>query len=280
MRRAALFGHIQRNNLKSLALLAAFLCLIEASQIAIRLVPAAIGVSFMTRLNPAWHFDNSFMTVRPGRTPDGPRFETIVTKRATDDGFGAIWQRLASQSRFFERDWYLILIIGAIYIALACWRSVVLMRYETGARPVDRKDAPDLYNLVENLAISTGLPCPRIELIESDKLNAYAAGFFPKASTIAVTRGLIRKLSRDELEAVLAHELVHIRDRDVRLMVVARACVDLVLPISRLMIDFVRAHPIISALLGLQLFFLVGPAFALILAIAAGAIALLALGAR
>jgi len=135
------------------------------------------------------------------------------------------------------------------------------------ARPaLQRRDAPELYNLVENLAISVGLPCPRIEVIESSALNAYAAGFFPTSSTIAVTRGLIQALSRDELEAVLAHELTHIRDRDVRLMVVVRACADLMLPVSRTVIERIKRKPFVDGMFGMLILAYLGPRYALLFA--------------
>jgi heat shock protein HtpX len=91
----------------------------------------------------------------------------------------------------------------------------------TGARDVTRNEEPDLYNLLENLCISRGIPMPRLQVIETDVMNAYASGMNDKQYRIAVTRGLMNALDQEELEAVLAHELTHIRNGDVRLMVVA-----------------------------------------------------------
>jgi heat shock protein HtpX len=96
-----------------------------------------------------------------------------------------------------------------------------MIRMATGARPVTRKEEPKLYNIVENLAISAGLPMPRVEIIRSGALNAYASGLGPDDAVVAVTRGLMRALTDEELEAVLAHEMTHIKNHDVRLMVVA-----------------------------------------------------------
>ena len=84
-----------------------------------------------------------------------------------------------------------------------------------------REQAPDLYNMLENLCIARGITMPRLEIIETPALNAYAAGLRDGDYTIAVTRGLITKLEPAEVEAVLAHELTHIRNRDTQLMVVA-----------------------------------------------------------
>jgi heat shock protein HtpX len=305
-----LFGHIQRNNAKTLALLALFLMLLEATQIAVRLLPAALQVSLLPRINS--QFDNIRSTLPDDdaaqRTlPDGTRpnvYEVSPSTKATGKwvgpmtGFGpmggfvnpgpptkktgiaGVWETFSRDATFFKRDWYLIPIIGLIYVMASCWWSAQLMRYETRAKPLARPDAPDLYNLVENLALSMGMTCPRIEVIESPALNAYAAGFFPSSSTIAVTRGLIRNLTRDELEAVLAHEMVHIRDRDVRLMVMARACVDLVLPVSRRAVQRAKERPFLTAYSGIMLLLFLGLGFALMFGAIYLVITALAFGVR
>ena len=84
-----------------------------------------------------------------------------------------------------------------------------------------RQSAPKLYNSLENLCISRGLPTPALKIIETDGLNAFASGLREDNYSIAVTRGLIDKLDDAELEAVLGHELTHIRNRDTQLLVVA-----------------------------------------------------------
>ncbi|MEQ1864318.1 MAG: M48 family metallopeptidase [Micropepsaceae bacterium] len=91
----------------------------------------------------------------------------------------------------------------------------------TGAKDVTREEEPRLYNLLENLCISRGITMPRLQIMETDILNAYASGMHEKQYKIAVTRGLMNALDDAELEAVLGHELTHIRNGDVRLMVVA-----------------------------------------------------------
>ncbi|MFN8694030.1 MAG: M48 family metallopeptidase [Holosporales bacterium] len=89
------------------------------------------------------------------------------------------------------------------------------------ARYVERRDEPLLYDTLENLCISRGLYRPKLAIIESPALNAFASGLEEKSYTITVTRGLLEALSPDELEAVLAHELTHIRNEDVRLLVIS-----------------------------------------------------------
>jgi heat shock protein HtpX len=86
---------------------------------------------------------------------------------------------------------------------------------------VTRADEPKLYNLLENLCISRGIPMPKLKIVEDSALNAFATGLNQKQYAISVTRGLMERLEPPELEAVLAHELTHIRNGDVRLLVVA-----------------------------------------------------------
>src|SRR6185295_17107178 len=80
------------------------------------------------------------------------------------------------------------------------------------------KDAPELWRMVENLSITAGLPMPRLYIVTDDSPNAFAAGRSPKQAIVAVTTGLLERLDEEELEGVLAHELSHIRNYDVRLM--------------------------------------------------------------
>lgn len=91
----------------------------------------------------------------------------------------------------------------------------------TGSASVTRKEQPRLYNLLENLCISRGIPMPKLKIMENDALNAFATGLNPKQYSVTVTTGLLRNLDDDEIEAVLGHELTHIRNGDVRLMVIA-----------------------------------------------------------
>ncbi len=91
----------------------------------------------------------------------------------------------------------------------------------TGAHPVDRREEPRLYNILENLCISRGIPMPTLRIADDGALNAFATGLNRAQYSITVTRGLINTLNDAELEAVLGHELTHIRNGDVRMMVIA-----------------------------------------------------------
>lgn len=112
-----------------------------------------------------------------------------------------------------------------IFIALG-WYFIAAIFYQpllnglTGAREVSRKEEPKLYNLLENLCISRGLPVPNLYIIETDALNAYASGLSPKAISVTVTRALVDTLNDAELEAVLGHEVTHIMNNDVQLVMI------------------------------------------------------------
>ena len=121
----------------------------------------------------------------------------------------------------FWSTWPFAMLIAAGWFVIAFFGYRAMIRSATGAHGVTRKEAPELYNMLENLCISRGITMPRLEIIETPALNAYAAGLREGDYTIAVTRGLIERLEPAEVEAVLAHELTHIRNRDTQLMVIA-----------------------------------------------------------
>lgn len=114
---------------------------------------------------------------------------------------------------------YVLAIVG-IWFLIAYWSHTSMINSATGAKPLDRKDNKRVYNLVENLCIAQGMSMPKVNVIEDGALNAFASGINEKTYTVTLTRGLINSLDDDELEGVIAHELMHIRNRDVRLLVV------------------------------------------------------------
>ena len=107
------------------------------------------------------------------------------------------------------------------WIIIAYYFHQSMIDAVTGARDVTRAEQPRLYNLLENLCISRGIPMPKLKVMESDALNAFASGMNEKQYAVTVTTGLLARLDDAEMEAVLGHELTHIRNGDVRLMVVA-----------------------------------------------------------
>lgn len=96
--------------------------------------------------------------------------------------------------------------------------SIALMA--AGASEIKHADAPQLFNVVEEVSIAAGLPMPRVFIIETPSMNAFATGLSPKKSAVAITRGLLNSLSRDELQGVMAHEMSHVRNYDIRVSII------------------------------------------------------------
>ncbi|HJU32874.1 MAG TPA: M48 family metalloprotease, partial [Hyphomicrobiaceae bacterium] len=134
---------------------------------------------------------------------------------------GTLDEIVAGALQQFARAWPVAMGAALIWFVIAYLVHQALIARATGARGVSRGEAPALYNALENLCISRGLPMPALQIIDSPALNAYASGLREGRYVIAVTRGLVETLAPDELEAVLAHELTHIRNRDTQLMVIA-----------------------------------------------------------
>ncbi|MCD8497580.1 MAG: M48 family metallopeptidase [Alphaproteobacteria bacterium] len=116
--------------------------------------------------------------------------------------------------------WPLIVTGILIWFVIAWFSHTKMVRNLAHSHPVTRKEELELYNLLENLCISQGMVTPRLEIIETHARNAFASGVNDKTYTVTVTRGLMNSLAKDELEGVLAHELTHIINRDVRLLIV------------------------------------------------------------
>jgi len=114
-----------------------------------------------------------------------------------------------------------VLIGTAIWFVIAWFFNLSLIKMATGSRPLNRIDNKRVYNLVENLCISKGMRVPQIFIIEDDSLNAFASGINERTFSVSLSQGIIDKLDDDELEGVIAHELSHIRNRDVRLMIIS-----------------------------------------------------------
>lgn len=133
---------------------------------------------------------------------------------------------------------YIAVIFSIAMNILAYWFSDKIVLGMVGARAIEKKDAPELYNIVENLAITAGLPVPKIYIVPEEQPNAFATGRDPRHAVVAVTQGLLRRLNKTELEGVLAHEMSHIGNRD---MLLSTAIVVLVGFISILSDMFMRS---------------------------------------
>lgn len=114
------------------------------------------------------------------------------------------------------------LFIGTLtWVGLSLAINTRIVDGASGARLVDRNDARGLYDMLETLCISRGMPVPKLKIVDSPALNAFASGLTREQYAVTLTTGLIERLDDKELEAVIAHELTHIRNEDVRLMVIA-----------------------------------------------------------
>jgi heat shock protein HtpX len=108
-----------------------------------------------------------------------------------------------------------------IWFTIAWFSHSSMINAATGSKPLARNENKRVYNLVENLCISTGMSMPKVNVIEDDSLNAFASGINERTFSVSLSRGIINKLNDEELEAVIAHELTHIRNRDVRLLIIS-----------------------------------------------------------
>ncbi|MEM7749374.1 MAG: M48 family metallopeptidase [Pseudomonadota bacterium] len=136
-------------------------------------------------------------------------------------GGGVLDDIMARAAFRFSRNWYLCVIAAALWFGFAYLFHQSLINAAVGAKNVSRSEQPQLYDALETLCISRGVTMPKLQIMETSALNAFASGISDQSYTITVTRGLLEALDPAELEAVLAHELTHIRNRDTQLMVVA-----------------------------------------------------------
>ncbi len=122
--------------------------------------------------------------------------------------------------------------IGLIISGIMCFASYYysdkMILGMSGAKHIEKKNNPQLFRIVENLCIGSGIPIPKIYIIEDSAINAFATGRDPKHSVVCVTTGILDKLNKVELEGVIAHELSHVRNYDIRLMAIVVILVGLV----------------------------------------------------
>ncbi|MCL2412618.1 MAG: M48 family metallopeptidase [Bacteroidales bacterium] len=128
------------------------------------------------------------------------------------------------------------LVIGgvAIWFLIAYWANTSIINSAVHSKPLERKDNMRVYNLVENLCMKSGMKMPKVNVIQDNSLNAFASGINEKTYTVTLTTGIIQKLNDQELEAVIAHELMHIKNRDVRLLIISIVFVGIFAFISQL----------------------------------------------
>lgn len=142
---------------------------------------------------------------------------------------GIIWQRGLDLS--LAASPFVFIAVGLWYV-IATFFHQYIINVATHAAPVSRLQEPRLYALLEPLCISRGLTLPSLAVIESPALNAFASGLSPQSAQITVTRGLLNTLNDPELEAVLAHELSHVINRDIKLLIICAVFVGLLAFVS------------------------------------------------
>jgi heat shock protein HtpX len=115
----------------------------------------------------------------------------------------------------------IVLIVVTLWFFIAYLMNTRMIQNATHATSLERRENKRVYNLVENICMANGMDMPRVNVIEDGALNAFASGINKKSYTVTLTRGIINSLDDNELEGVIAHELTHIRNRDVRLLIVS-----------------------------------------------------------
>lgn len=123
-------------------------------------------------------------------------------------------------------------IAGLVYVLIVYNSGDQMILTMTGAKPVTKKEYPYLYHTLEGLSIAAGIPTPKAYVIEDSALNAFATGKDPEHASVTVTTGLLEKMNRQELEGVVAHEMSHVKNYDIRFMMLAVVLVGLVTLLS------------------------------------------------
>lgn len=124
------------------------------------------------------------------------------------------------------------LVVSIIYVWIGYFSGGSLILSTSGAREITKKEYPHLFHTIEGLALAAGIPKPKAYVIEDTALNAFATGRDPKHAAITVTTGLLKKMKRQELEGVIAHEMAHIKNYDIRFMMLTVVLVGLITLLS------------------------------------------------
>ena len=120
------------------------------------------------------------------------------------------------------------IILGVVWGVISYFAADKMVLAVSGAKPVTKEEYPHVYHSIEGLAIAAGLPTPKMYVINDTAINAFATGRDPEHSAIVLTTGIIQRLNRQEIEGVIAHEMSHIQNRDVRLMVLSAILVGVI----------------------------------------------------
>ncbi|MBO7119982.1 MAG: M48 family metallopeptidase [Bacteroidaceae bacterium] len=150
-------------------------------------------------------------------------FVAFMNMREVYDGYGGsrlTFDAMATNEAFLYTIPWVVGIVG-IWFMISYFSNASMVRNATGAKPLERRENPRIYNIVENLTMTCGMPMPKINIIDDPQLNAFASGIDEKSYTVTVTTGICDRLNDDELAGVIGHELTHIRNRDTRLLIIS-----------------------------------------------------------
>lgn len=131
---------------------------------------------------------------------------------------------------------WVVAIVG-IWFIIAFFNNASMVRSATGARPLERRENPRVYNIVENLTMACGMDMPKINIINDPQLNAFASGIDKSSYTVTVTTGLLNLLDDEELAGVIGHELTHIRNHDTRLLITSIIFVGILSTLTSLVVN-------------------------------------------
>ena len=129
--------------------------------------------------------------------------------------------------------------IVGVWFCIAYFFNTSMIRQATGAHEVTRRENPRVYNIVENLTMACGMPMPKINVMDTPQLNAFASGIDKDSYTVTVTTGICERLTDSELAGVIGHELTHIRNRDTRLLIISIIFVGIMSTVMQLVLRFV-----------------------------------------
>jgi len=133
-----------------------------------------------------------------------------------------------------------------IWFAIAYFANTSMIANATNARPLERRENPRVYNIVENLCMTCGMDMPQINVVDDEMLNAFASGINKKTYTVTVTTGLLKVLNDDELAGVIGHELTHIRNHDTRLLITSIIFVGIVSTLMSIVVRMLFNHMMFS----------------------------------
>ena len=131
-----------------------------------------------------------------------------------------------------------VVICVGVWFLISYFTNTAMIRRATGARPLERRENPRVYNIVENLTMTCGMPMPKINVIDDPQLNAFASGVDNSSYTVTVTTGICNRLNDEELAGVIGHELTHIRNRDTRLLIISIIFVGIMSTLANLALRF------------------------------------------